>query len=126
MTDDESAKDKSGEVDASGKDQRETFTETLAKVEVSVQDRVLINESALRTELARKIIKTFVGVNSAVLTLVVACAISDVVLLAHKFVSANERLITTQVIRTIIGATTVQLGAIAITLSNWLFPKPKI
>lgn len=102
-----------------------TFKDVVEKIEMSVQDRLLITESSLRNELARKIIKTFVAVNSAVLLLIIAFGVSDAVLVINKIINANERLITTQVLLTVIGATTVQLGAIAVTLSNWLFPKTK-
>ena len=111
------------QTDGTNRGDTESFTELLGKVEMSVQDRLRIGESTLRNELARKIIRTFVAVNSAVLLLIIAFGVSDTILVVHKFVGPNERLITTQILLAIIGATTVQLGAIAITLSNWLFPK---
>ena len=42
--------------------------------------------------------------------------------LEHKFMSAGDRIVNHQVIMALLGATTVQIGAIATIIARYLFP----
>lgn len=46
----------------------------------------------------------------------------DLALLRQTLIKPDERLVTTEVVMTVIGATTVQLGAIMYTIARYLFP----
>lgn len=91
--------------------------------ELSVQERIDLAELELRSEIARNIIRQFVRVNLAVLAIIALIFIVDEINTYLKLIAASERIIDSKIIMTIIGATTVQFGAIAFAVSQWLFPK---
>ena len=77
----------------------------------------------LRKRLANSIMTTFLWINGVVLALIIGIYITDCIFLSRGTITSGERVIETKVIMSVIGATTIQLGAIAISLSRWLFPK---
>ena len=92
---------------------------------LSVRDLVYLKESELREDIAKKLTKAFVIVNLGVLSLVLLATILDHWFIAHQYVKGAERLVTTPLLISIVGATTVQLGTIVFAMSNWLFPNIK-
>ena len=67
----------------------------------------------------------FVGLNAAVIAMV-AWAYSDDVMLLQKLPNAfksSDRVITTNVFMSLIGATVVQVGVATIAIVTYLFPK---
>lgn len=94
----------------------------LVERDISVQDRVALGELSLRQEAARKILIIFLAANVLVLTGLAVCFAFDVALLRQTLIKPDERLVTTEVVMTVIGATTVQLGAIMYTIARYLFP----
>ena len=91
--------------------------------ELSFREHLDLQEWDLRKNLAKSIMNTFLWINGVVLILVIAIYIVDSMFLANKIIQSNERIIETKVIVSIIAATTIQLGAITVSLSRWLFPK---
>lgn len=77
----------------------------------------------LRKEITQKVILSFIIVNVAVLLLISAIFIVDTVLISKGIIKSAERLVTEKIIMTVIGATTVQFGAIAVSVSTWLFKR---
>jgi hypothetical protein len=80
-------------------------------------------EWLLRKEITQKIINSFIIVNVVVLLLIFIMFVVDTCLISHQVIKSGERLITEKIIITVIGATTVQFGAIAVSISTWLFKK---
>ena len=77
----------------------------------------------LRKKLASSIMSTFLWINGTVLLLIVGMYVADCIFLSNGVIKSSERVIGANVIMSIVGATTIQLGAIAASLSRWLFPK---
>lgn len=103
---------------------RAAVAAAVAAVEnLSVKEKIDLAELELRSEIARNIIKQFVRVNLCVLAMVVVVFLFDALLVYRDVIHANDRIINSNVVMTIIGATTVQFGAIAFAVSQWLFPR---
>jgi len=90
---------------------------------LTVRERIDLAELQLRSEIARRIIRQFLKVNGYVLAFIAVLFLIDEFNLYTKTVDASSRIITANVIMAVIGATTVQFGAIAFAVSQWLFPK---
>jgi hypothetical protein len=99
--------------------------EVVAKLEsqLSFRESLDLKESELRREIASKVMSTFLTINGAVFLFVLLVFIADVFLIAKGRLSSADRSVDAKVIISIVGATTIQLGAIAFSLSQWLFPK---
>jgi hypothetical protein len=82
-----------------------------------------LQESELRRVIASNIITTFCWINGAVFLFILLVFISDAYFIAKGILPSSDRSIDSKVIISMIGATTIQLGAIAFSLSQWLFPK---
>jgi hypothetical protein len=103
---------------------RAAVAAAVAAVEnLSVQEKIDLAELELRSEIARNIIRQFVRVNLCVLAIVALVFLFDEWYVYSKLISASDRIIDSKIIMTIIGATTVQFGAIAFAVSQWLFPR---
>ena len=77
------------------------------------------NEFELKKELAQKITALFIYSNSVVLFLLA------IVFVVDQWLEPSDRIITTEVIMALVGATTVQLGVIMLTIMKSLFPTKK-
>lgn len=105
--------------------QVENADASLIEADLSIRDRLDWKEGQLRDDIAKKITKAFIIVNLGVLILVLLGAILDHWFIANQLIKGTERLVTTPLLMSVVGATTVQLGAVALAMSNWLFPKSK-
>ena len=90
---------------------------------LSIYDQINYNTFELKARLARKLIQIFIGTNLFVACLVAFLAWLDwhMINLDPKY--AEHRMIDHTVIMTLIGATTVQVGVIALSLFGSLFPR---
>jgi len=96
------------------------------EVAKSVADHVAIGELDMRRKAAEKIIDLFKTTNLFVLGFLVFLLIGDWVIYGlSDGKDLSSRLIDKQVVMTLIGAATVQLGTIMISLSRFLFPSKK-
>ena len=100
---------------------RATVTEAAANI--TVRERLDIEEWELRKTITTSIMNRFVTVNVSVLIIIAIIYIIDLFYIFHKVITPADRVITSNIIIAIIGATTVQFGAIAFAISQWLFPK---
>lgn len=75
----------------------------------------------LRTDVARRILDIFRWANGATLILIFLLAAIDNWFVWHGV--QTERLVTPEVLMTLIGATVVQVGAAAFAIASSLFPK---
>ena len=89
---------------------------------ISVHDQIALKDAALRDWMAKDVIPAFLKTNVATLGAITALAILDEVNIAWDWIAAGDRIISAQVIMTLLGATTVQVGAIAVLIARYLFP----
>lgn len=88
---------------------------------MTVSDLNDLQDGRLRRKLVWPMIVFFIAVNLFVDAFVVTLAQSDITLLREHLINPAERLITSQIIVVLIGATAVQLGAIAFGMFRSLF-----
>ena len=94
---------------------------SLAKEESKL--RIIESEQQLRELLIKRMIWLFSIANLFVFVALSICYYFDIRMMYEDKMVAEERLISGQVIMTIVGATTVQLGTLIITAAGYLFPK---
>lgn len=98
------------------------FGETLRLDDLA--GKIKLGELQLRETVAGEILTIFKRANTATICLVVGFAIVDLTCLLLG-VAGYQRLITSEVVMTLIGATVVQAGAAAFAIAVSLFPKTK-
>src|SRR4051812_736204 len=76
-----------------------------------IAEHILLGEHNLRRETADRIVKIFIRINAVMLAVVLIMLITDVWLIREGLVKPEQRLIDSGVLKVLIGATTVQLGA---------------
>ena len=81
-----------------------------------------LKDADLRDWTAKDVIPAFLKTNVATLGAITALAILDEVNIAWDWIAAGDRIISAQVIMALLGATTVQVGAIAVLIARYLFP----
>jgi len=72
--------------------------------------------------MAGRIVRAFVQANAVMLAARGVRVLLDEINILFRLVSPGDRIITPQVFMTLVGATTVQVGAIAATIARYLFP----
>jgi hypothetical protein len=97
--------------------------ERISLTEVASHFSIEQEEWHLRRDVTRKIIFSFIVVNIAVLVMICSMFTVDTVLIYKATMKSADRLITEKIIITVIAATTVQFGAIAVSISAWLFKR---
>lgn len=90
---------------------------------LTVRDRLDLAELNLRSEIAQKIIAEFIRANYAIISFLLAIFAVESLFLFFGRLEPGNRIIGSNVIMALIGATTVQFGAIALLVSQWLFPR---
>jgi hypothetical protein len=96
--------------------------EAADRVGLTVHDQIALGDAELRKWMTRRVVWTFVGTNVATLLAFAGLVLLD----QHDLASGlapGDRIITSQVFMALLGATTVQVGAIAITIAGYLFPR---
>ena len=97
----------------------------LAPRVITVPDWIAIRDAKLRRTVALVIVTAFVLANAIVLLGVWFMFQQEVAALRDKVYPASDRVITGTLLMTIVGATTVQLGARSILMGKYLFPPPR-
>ena len=97
---------------------------------LSVDDKIALSDAQIRVEeqeqrkeMAKAFQSLFVGLNIIVLIIVIILLFVDQYNITRTM--PIDRLVTTEVLMSLIGATTVQLGTIMLTIANYVFPKSK-
>jgi len=88
-----------------------------------VTDAIALGEHEMRRDVAAHILRIFRISNLVVLGAVAVVLVSDWALIALGLQKPTERVIDAGVVKTLIGATTVQVGIIMISISAYLFPR---
>ncbi len=72
--------------------------------------------------MAQRVVRAFIVANSVTLAALGVLVLLDQVNIALRMVAPGERIVGSQVIMALLGATTVQLGTIAVIIARYLFP----
>jgi hypothetical protein len=86
-------------------------------------EHIALGEHDLRERIAKETLRIFLKSNLYVLGALGIVFAMDSALLVSGFQSADQRLIDAGVIKVLIGATVVEVGALMVIIANWLFPK---
>ncbi len=90
---------------------------------VAVADQVALGDLAIRTRFARTVMWLFAGANVFVMAGLGLVFWQDCVQLWAGAIKPEDRIIDGKVIMSLLGATTVQLGAVIYTITQAIFPK---
>jgi hypothetical protein len=88
----------------------------------SVADQIALSDARVRARVSYVIIGAFLVVNLATLLGLYLIYLADAAELQAKLVAPNQRVIDSRVVMTLLGATTVQLGSMAVIMAKYLFP----
>lgn len=89
---------------------------------LSITEQIKQEDAHHRRKVSDFIVKAFILINVAILFIVlVIFAVESYILINYN--KDYNRIIDSKAIMTLIGATTVQFGAMALAVSSWLFPK---
>ncbi|MEI8395420.1 MAG: hypothetical protein WCF85_11835 [Rhodospirillaceae bacterium] len=87
----------------------------------NVKDQIAMGTFELRKELSQQIIKIFKLSNLFILVMIGLVFFSDCLFLKWDLIKPENRLVNGQVLMAVIGATTVQLGAVMYLMAKYLF-----
>jgi len=92
------------------------------RVELSVDDRIKLDDQRLRKWMAIGFVATFIVGDILTLGALAGLCWSDQANIERTLISPSDRIIDRHVIMTLLGATTVQVGTIAAIIVRYLFP----
>jgi CRISPR/Cas system-associated protein Csm6 len=92
------------------------------RVGLSVADQLRMRDQALREWLANKVMPSFLWANGLALGAIVLLVALDEINIYFRLAAPGDRIVSSQVIMTLLGATTVQVGVIAAIIARYLFP----
>lgn len=90
---------------------------------LSVEDQIALQDADLRKRIGNRIVWTFVGGNVVTLFVFAGLVYLDQSNMGNHVITPDQRIITEKVIMTLLGATTVQIGTIAVIIARYLFPR---
>jgi hypothetical protein len=91
----------------------------------NVAEKIALDEADMRKQMANRVMRLFRFANLAVLGLVVVIFASEAVMPYLGVIQARDRVIDSDVIKVLIGATAVQVGIIMVTIASYLFPRSR-
>ena len=91
--------------------------------DIAVSDKIALGELQMRTDVAKNIMKLFVTTNIFVLGLLLLIFSVDIYFTRINLIGAGDRIVTENVLMALLGATTVQVGTIMVSISAYLFPR---
>jgi hypothetical protein len=89
---------------------------------LSVADQVTLRTQDLREWMADRVVPAFLWANGLTLAAIGLLVVLDEINIGLHLIAPGERIIGGQVIMSLLGATTVQVGAIAYLIARHLFP----
>jgi hypothetical protein len=102
-----------------------TIEEYILAQELRIRDENARAERRLRDFATNIITRVFTIANIVMLAAVAVASAADYYFIEQKFISPKERLIDSRVVMSLVGATTVQLGAIMVTIYRYIFPSSR-
>ncbi len=94
------------------------------QVDNSVYHEIARSDAQNRIVVSRWVMWVFGAVNFVTIAFIIWLAFSDQVEIAAKLVPPADRVVNSQVIISLLGATTVQLGTIALIMARYVFKAP--
>jgi len=91
-----------------------------------VEDQIALSDADIRRKVSIWIMGLFGVVNGITLVLLIGLAWLDQQDLVRGLIKPGDRLVDAQVLLGLLGATTVQLGAIAVIMARYIFPGPAV
>jgi hypothetical protein len=92
------------------------------QVGISVADHVALQDANLRKWMVDRVVPAFLKANGLTLIALAVLVVLDEINIASHLIAPGDRIITEKVIMALLGATTVQVGAIAALIARYLFP----
>jgi hypothetical protein len=89
---------------------------------LSVADQIALHDAQLRQSVADRILHAFTQANIVMLVALAVLVILDEVNLGLHLMSPRDRIVTSRVFMTLLGATAVQVGAVSAIIARYLFP----
>jgi hypothetical protein len=89
---------------------------------LSVDDQIRLGDQSLRRWMVIGFVLTCIIGDLLTLGAIAWFASLDQANIEHNLIKPAERIVTAQVIMSLLGATTVQVGAIAVIIARYLFP----
>ena len=99
------------------------LNEVAEQEELSVKDQIALQDADLRKRIGSPIVWTFIGGNVVTMLGFAGLVYVDQSNMAKYLITPDQLIITEKVIMTLIGATTVQIGTIAVIIARYLFPR---
>jgi hypothetical protein len=96
----------------------------LSDFSMSIPDKIVLGAASIRRNIAYAIMGLFVVVNLATLYFVYRLFQFDQGNLASKLAGPGERVVSSPVVMTLLGATTVQLGTVMVIMARFVFRPP--
>ncbi len=103
-----------------GSAEREKFVQS----DRSVYHDIARSDAQNRIVVSRWVMWVFGSVNIVTIAFIIWLAFADQVQIAAKLVPPADRVVNSQVIMSLLGATTVQLGTIALIMARYVFKAP--
>lgn len=76
----------------------------------------------LRRRIAVCIISCFIIANLVIAAIIIYLSVVDIMFIDSMKITPSDRVVDSELLMILIGATTVQLGAISVSVARWLFP----
>lgn len=96
----------------------------IALFDAEVRRDVARIDAKMRRNVARRIMWLFSGTNLFTLIALAAAFWIDHYFVVNKIITPQERVVTSDVIIALLGATTIQVGALMLVIGKNLFPAP--
>ncbi len=93
---------------------------------ITIAEKIALTDSRVRTHISYAVAGTFLMANLLILAGVAYVFHADDLDLAAKIIAPKDRIVTADVLIAVVGGTTVQLGALAITMGKYLFPRQRV
>jgi hypothetical protein len=92
---------------------------------LSVADQIALGDQDIRRQVSLYIIWLFAVANVFVLIGLGVAYWQDCAQLAAKLIRPEQRIVTSNVVMALLGATTIQLGTVIVTITRAIFPAPE-
>jgi hypothetical protein len=89
---------------------------------LSVDDQIKQRDAELREWMANRVVPSFLWANGLILGALAILVALDEINISLHMIAPGDRIITSRVIMALLGATTVQVGTIAVLIARYLFP----
>jgi len=92
-----------------------------AESQISVSDKIALQKAAIRRVVSYWIVGLFGTLNIITILVIIWLATVDQGNIAAKLIPAADRIVGPKVLISLLGATTVQLGTIAVIMARYVF-----